>query len=220
MLKYIKPRQKFLCFHLYRQPLALQSRMFKSRPGLTWDSWEKRISKLCPIQFWLRQNVPDFFSRQWRSIKDAKYQIKCWFFPYNVLKIDSLPKTWMDEDRLLVHSMFACLKRFMDQNPGEVHDYQWNEWDKHACGTQEEWDKMAEPHRIFWKEINEVWAWWNKRDAREKKLDDALSMCHDRPDSLGYYEKYKEHDALEAEYEAQETSALLTIIKHRSNLWV
>lgn len=230
-MKYQDKRIKFGLFHLYRTPFALGSSLDELVGGqspkrtckfgeyqVTWGEWRKKIKALCPLQFWLREDFPYYFSRTWRRIKGKWYELKCFFSPYNVIKINTLPKTWSDEDSLLIHSMFAILERFMSQKPEERHDYTWETVERPDGYTDEEWNKIKEPHQRFWREINEVWDWWLKREEREGALSDALSVCTKRGRG-NYNEKYKELIALEVQFEQEEEEMLIKLVKNRHNLW-
>lgn len=228
----LSPRIKFFGFHFYRRILMgleidrddlLGDKQWKGtiRPKgeytVTWGEWKHKIKKICPIQYYFRQQF-DIDLWRWlkiRQIQDGWYYLKCkYFHPYNVLKIKSLPPTWVDEDTLLVHSMFEVLRRFMEQKPNERHDYSWPYTSKDECGmTFEEWEKYAEPHRLFWKEISDVWEWWKDCQFVQNEMDKLLS---------GKKTSYN-YDALvqmDKELKEREDWALQTLIKHRHGLWV
>lgn len=185
--------------HLYRNRAYFRTvdieKMFDGNP------WDNKRKKLCWFQYWVRDTLPFEFGMIGTRLSRRWYEFRCWLKPFNVLKIKTLPNTWSDEDTLLVHSMFAVLQRFFDENPAEVVDY------------------SDEPWKTFWREINEVWDWWNRRDEREEKIKQAYKFADGRK-GKPYQEKYKELHLLEAQYEEEQTWALQTIIKHRHHLWV
>lgn len=226
------PRYKFGPFHLYRRiliglPLGrdilddiLNRHNWKPKGTefgeheVCWSEWKTRISKVCPVQFYVREELLSDLKgwlKFWK-IKDLWYYYKCKFFhPYNVLYLKTLPPTWADEDTLLTHGMFEVLRRFMEQMPNERHDYDLIYEEENACGmTQEEWEVWAQPRREFWKEISQVWDWWNKREERESQMNKAYKIEDD----------YKTVHKLEDRFEKEEDWALQTIVKHRGGLWV
>lgn len=223
--------KRFLGFHLYRLPLGLGIGFNdiigdadpESKPygeyQVTWGEWRKKIRKLCPFQYWLREESMDVFSFARRRFHDWWYELKCYFKPFNVLRLHTLPRTWVDEDRLLTHAMFAVVERFMSEDPASIVDYD-PQLDPNSGLSLEEHETWAAPQRLFWKEINEVWDWWQKRDEREKQESEALQICRKKANKLPYKEKYKEMDALGAQFEKEEDEMLQKILKHRHSLWV
>lgn len=199
-------RRKFFGIHLYRTPLALKSDWFglNKQNGLSWEQWEKRVKKVCPLQFWIRNDFITWWHVLFMRFGDLKYNIKCYFFPYNVIKINTLPRTWSDEDKLLVHGMFAVLERFFSQNPEKIVDYK------------------EKPYSEFWEEINEVWDWWQKREERQKKIDEENEKAY-KVRMLGkrkFKSAYSKLEKLEMKFDKQEAEMLNKIIKWRKYLWV
>lgn len=198
-------RYKFWPFHFYRKVngnLAIKMFLREDNYKLTWEEWESKINKICPIQFFIRETIPNFFIMSKYDVRNICYKIKCLFKPYNVLKIRTLPKTYCDEDCLLTHAMFAVLERFMKQNPQEIVDYSWND-----------------EHKEFWQEINIVWNWWNNRDKREREMSEAYELAT-LPERRFSNDKYKEVEELEKRFHEEEKYALQTIIKYKDFLWI
>ena len=131
--------------HLYRSPAALGSDIFKgidvSNP--TWEEWTRKIKKVCPVQFFIRNLI--FDAQYWFSntlqFKIAMYKNK--LFPKNVLKIKTLPN-WggLYRDQIL-HANFQILVNFVESNLAEFVDY----------SETEEW-------RDFYKEVRSLYDWW------------------------------------------------------------
>lgn len=219
-MKWLTKRKKILGIHLYRRPFALASDMFKNEKySPSWEKWTAGLRRVCPIQYFVRNDIPTWFSMLKSRYRYRWYDFKCkYFLKYNVLKIKTLPPTWSDEDTLLVHAMFAVLGRFMENKPDETVDYEmkWTE----DCGQPfTEYEKYAEPHRTFWKEVNGVWDWWQQREAREKQLADVLHICAARKTG-GYSEAYKEYNELEVQFKKEEDEKLEWLIKNRGFLWI
>lgn len=47
-------------------------------------------------------------------ISSIWYNIKCFFSPYNVVKVKNLSRTWSDRDSLMFHAMFQILVDFVE----------------------------------------------------------------------------------------------------------
>jgi len=70
---------------------------------------------------------------------------------YHILKMRYLKPGWHDEDELLIHSMFEVLSQFIEgEDKYQIVAWDSNPQDKHA-----------------WKEMNELYKWWVKRQKRE-----------------------------------------------------
>lgn len=80
-----------------------------------------------------------------RIIHDIWYKIECkFYYKYNVVKIKSLPSTWVDRDNLLVHCMFTVLDDFITKERiDEIID----------------WDSDKE-HRQARNKMTEIINWW------------------------------------------------------------
>jgi hypothetical protein len=48
-------------------------------------------------------------------VPDAYYTVRSWFLPYNVIKIETLPKTWQDRVETLLHANFQILVDFVEK---------------------------------------------------------------------------------------------------------
>lgn len=197
-----KEHARFDFIHLYRERAYFTAKDIEDLGS--GSLWERKIKKLCPLQFFLRDTLPFEIRMIKTRVWHRWYEFKCWLRPYNVLKINSLQKTWIDEDRLLVHAMFAVLERYFSEKPDEI-----------VCFDDE-------PHKTFWKEINEVWTWWHERHIRDENIENTHTIAYARRKikDMPFVDKYKELIELEAQYEKEEQWALETIIKYRHHLWV
>lgn len=71
---------------------------------------------------------------------------------FHVLKLRYLKPGYYDADTRLIHAMFEILCQFMEnEKPEEIVN----------------WDSDPE-HKHAWKEMNELYKWWKKRQDREK----------------------------------------------------
>ena len=62
---------------------------------------------------------------------------------FNVIRIKTLPPTWQDRDRVLLHAAFQILTDFVDREHPFDH-----------------FDVMASNNRDDWEEILRLYAWW------------------------------------------------------------
>lgn len=193
-------RFKFGPFHLYRSAMYFAWEKYDPYTP-TSDEWERKIKKLCPLQYYIREEFPYLFSIPAHRIKDKWYKFKCWLRPYNVIKIKTLPNTWTDNSEVMVHAIFAVLERYFNEAPEEIVSFD------------------EEPQKTFWKEINEARQWWMLREYREKQIEKAQDIAHNMPKDLSYDEKYKVLISLEAQYEKEQEEMLQRLIKYRNFLW-
>ncbi len=189
---------KWGLFHLYRKPQY--TRISDSSFCLLDNKWERKIKKLCPVQYFFRETIPIKAKVFQYKIWDMKFNIKYYFKPYNVLKVNTLPKTCCDEDTLLVHSMFAVMNRYLSQLPENTVDFE-----------------SDEEHEKFWKEINEIKDWWDKREERKNKEEQALDeWSKDRKSK----KKLKYIADLELKHYKEEEEMLIKLVKLRKFLWI
>lgn len=250
----LTPRVKFWKFHLYRKPITgltvenfedfldTHNFIFKNKPfgehSLSWPEWKFRIKRICPIQYYIRQNLIYDIRRflKVREIQDWYYYQKCkWFHPYNVIKCKHLPPTWVDEDTLLLHGMFAVLERFMEEQPAEHNDYELK-FEADQGMTEEQWEKWAAPQRRFWAEINAIYVWWNAYQFHKKVWNDVLDgkikkwktremislmgMSGDIIDLTNTKDFLDKLQARLKEFKEQEEWAMQVLITNREGLWV
>lgn len=91
----------------YKRPLALE--------WGEWENFEAFLHRKYPVQFFFRSSVPRFLRRLRQKMKDYYYEIRCYFYPYNILRIRSLPRTWVDRDELLLHAAFQILIDYVEK---------------------------------------------------------------------------------------------------------
>jgi len=198
--------------HLYRSPDALGSSMFPHPEGkyqLTWEIWENRLKKLCPIQFWFRHeflgNWCDFDRNIYRPMRYWWIDnVKCRIWPHNVLKIRTLKRTYTDEREKLLHANFEILSQYMDNNPGN-----------HIDGYDPAIDSLWIEH---WKEAEYLYDWWQKRDAREEEHDKNLEDLDKVYGTKGkeWCDKYV---AMENDFHKDVEDHLIRLIKIRLGMW-
>jgi hypothetical protein len=124
--------------------------------------------------------------RPWQMLKWHGYLPELWYYlrcrfwtKYNTVKADTLPPTWVDRDKLLLHAMFAIL---CDVVEGE----DWFNSRSYYCkdeanGPACDWDGKDE-----FQEVALLYDWWkHRRPARDKAVDNALSAWSDEFRKLG-----------------------------------
>lgn len=229
----LSPRFKFGPIHLYRKILLglemdrndffgekewTGTKRPKGEYTVTWGEWKHRIKKVCPWQFYFRENF-NMDVLRWlkvRQIKDAWYYYKCKFISqYNVVRCNTLPPTWVDEDTLLLHSSMEVLRRFMVQKPFEHHDYSctWESGEFSHFETKENFDAWNNPRLEFKREITQIWNWWQHYQLYQNELN-RIFEGKGNPKRLPVIEVKMD------ELRAKEDWALQTLIKHRHGLWI
>ena len=87
-----------------------------------------------------------------------KFDLFNWFYyrvwnRFHILKLQYLHPGYHDADEILVHAMFQALCNFIEkEKPAEIVN----------------WDSDPE-HKHAWKEMNELYEWWKKRQNRDKE---------------------------------------------------
>lgn len=123
MYKGKNPRYKLGIFRWYRMPWGLPGGFLgkwnlggDQKYPVTWESWEAKIKKICPIQHWFRDTVYDwlhywfvFYPRQ------KKYELRDFFNPHNIWKIKTLKKSYCDPQEKLIHGIFYAVDLYLDE---------------------------------------------------------------------------------------------------------
>jgi len=152
-----------------------------------------------------------------RKIGEGFYYAKCRIFhPYNVIRIKTLPPTWIDKDCTLLH---ACFTIFCDVVENEdLFDHKMYDHSEQIAKTKaEDWEnkedqgkfikQLEERHNIdqeYEKEARYLYEWWKVlRPERNKKLN--------------VWTKYS-LDAEEKGYK-EDTDHLIRLMKIRCGLW-
>src|SRR5271167_952991 len=137
----------------------------------------------------------------WKRITSLKYAIRCFFFPYNVVKIDYLPRTWCDRDWVMFHAIFQILVDFVElEQPfkdwksknwssrhtdrEEMHSYvnslPIEDMDWADDETKAQWERSLTEQRVVEKEILYLYEWYKdeKFDLDKKALYLATGEKH------------------------------------------
>jgi len=159
-----------------------------------------------------------WFSQCKRKIADKYYYYKCLIFhPYNKIKINTLPPTWIDRDCTLLHACFTIfcdvvenedlLNHKMYDHSVEIAKLKAAEWeDKEAQEkTIKQFEDRHEADQKYEKEAKYLYEWWkNLRPEREKEMD--------QPSNWGDLDK-------EEKYYQEDTDNLIRLMKIRGGLW-
>ena len=145
---------------------------------------------------------------------------------HHVLKMRYLEPGWHDKDQILLHSMFEILCRFIeDEKAGEIVD--WNN---------------DEIHKDAWKEMNDLYNWWEERQNRDKQnpilqpdlkhpemkftpLNDgsdcsSMEFVHESPEDKVKWEKVCDDcSEWELKCEKEDEEMMIRLIKVRSFMW-
>jgi hypothetical protein len=107
-----------------------------------------------------RQSPIRFITTRLTSLK---YDIKCWFFPYNVIKIKYLPRSWCDRDQIMFHGIFQVLVDFV-------------ETEQPFCAWDKKWKGKHKERHTDRKEMREyIERWFNTDEARAERYYEGIS---------------------------------------------
>jgi len=150
------------------------------------------------------------------KIADGYYYCKCRIFhPYNVVKVKTLPPTWVDRDLLLLHASFAIFCDVVEKED-ILNDKLYDHSEQIAKMKEEEWEDKEDQEKAirqfedrheqdqkYEKELRYLYNWWTvARPERQKRLS-GLD-----------YSLEKEEEAYE-----EDTEHLIRLIKIRGGLW-
>jgi hypothetical protein len=181
---------------------------YKTPSSLSWDDWEKwRVDtrKQYPIQYFFREDVRLEFSIIWRRIKDFKYKIKCFFFPYHQELRKAIPNTWRDISSLVIDLNLAMILSFKKEA-----DASWVDWD----GTEE--------HRKFKNWLDSAANWVQEGRPNLEKLRDNAYPPYPLPDRMkdwNYEQLYSEVNRIEKLINDTDSNIIKQMIDYRDYMW-
>lgn len=130
----------------------------------------------------------------WNRIKDAKYEVRCFFFPYNRVKIHNLPSTWTDRPVVMFHAVFQILVDFVEL------EHPFIMWGDDISGRHLNYDEMLvnlelkyspvhnkpleyepgyyEKRYPPFKEILELYKWYKDKEYDKEFEDWELEKAH------------------------------------------
>lgn len=187
----------------YKKPFSLEWNPHDDTVG--WRAWEKETKKNYPIQYFFREDVRLEFSIIWRRIKDFKYKIKCFFFPYHQELRKAIPNTWADVSSLVVDLNFAMILSFKKEA-----DASWVDWD----GTEE--------HRKFKNWLDSSVKWIQEGRLNLEKLRDNAYPPYPLPDRMkdwNYERLYSEVNRIEKLINDTDSNIIKQMIDYRDYMW-
>jgi hypothetical protein len=204
-------------FHFYRKPATFRMNdvdfkcLFnkKKRPpfgiGLSSSKWEYRISRICPIQFAIRDKWSDICYEVDifpRKIKDWYYDnIYYRLFPGNTFKIKTLSRHYHDERELLIHAVFQVISNFVESHPEKYVDYSQDDW------------------KSWWAECKEIYKWWKRYDKIVKSWEKRHDLNRKALYEVDKETWLREEIRLDKEQSDELEKMLIRAIKIRDGLW-
>lgn len=162
-----------------------------------WDDWEAKIKQRYPIQWFFRMTLYRFFNRLIYKIRhDLYYYIKDYFYPHNVIKLRSLPRSYSDPDLLIEHAVVQLFVDYVENSNNWILCDIDEEIKKFQDDTGREW---LEHYRVDFERLKEVYYWAKNEFLVEEP--DFVSVKRDK------------------EIEDRTTKMLSTIIELRGHLW-
>lgn len=174
-----------------------------------------------------------------KRVRDWYYETKCYFFPYNVIRVKTIKRTWTDRSEVLLHAPFQILVDFVEKewmpDQGQLIDVDQyvKELKGHTPeGVQQE-IKSIQKHNEVNREIWTIYNWWTKvRPARKDPTDDIRCPEHivgnngetnrfflvDGDDEV-WDNAMKLLHKLEDEWKKEDEEMLLRLFKVRDYLW-
>ena len=178
-------------FAVPNQPIALE--------WDEWDKWHEEAKKKYPVRHFLSWEFSIWCSRTWRRfIHEPWYYTKCALWHrYNVVKVRTLPPTWVDRNEILLHAMFQILTDFVEMEK--------------PYGLEPGADDPI--HKEEWEQIRGLYDWWKKeRPARPDYIDVVIN-------DGATPENYKKAGEIEQAYDEEDTAKLKRLVELRGMLW-
>lgn len=73
-----------------------------------------------------------------RKVSNTWYKVRCFFFPFNVVRIQALPRTWVDRDDVMFHAVFQILVDFVElEKPFHACDHRHCRKEKRHTNREE-----------------------------------------------------------------------------------
>lgn len=176
-----------------------------------------------------------------KRIKNWYYQICCYFFPYNVVKIRTLRRTWCDRDQVMFHAPFQILVDFVEKEwmPDRGTFFDIEKERKELAERQPGLDEINQrelqgiiAQNASTQEIWTLYNWWTK--VRPNRKDPREHIRHPKyvSDENGFHEIFlidgdeevwdnamQLTKKLESEWEKEDEEMFMRLIKIREHLW-
>jgi len=211
------PKSERQKWGIYLKPLALPCEMFErdeNKKG--WDYFDKKIREEYPIQGWFREwflsidnPVYWFINRNWRTMRDIKYNIKHFISPCHPRFRKAYPRhKWQDLSHAMVDINFAI-----------IQDFYYEEIKRDIVN----WES-TEDHKAFREWIEKAIYWIEKaRPQAEKDIQEEYTKISEekrnRNKDLTYDDIYGKINAIEKQIDETDTIILKEMIEKRGFFW-
>lgn len=108
-----------------------------------------------PIQFFIRDTIPDWWSSFWTPISRTKDKIDYWVFPRQRWLYKKIPNHWADKDFLIMTTIFESVIHFVEEEDA-FNVIEWN---------------SDEYHRAAKVKIETIYRWTKMRTQLEKRME-------------------------------------------------
>lgn len=182
-----------------------------------WDEWEDQSRRKYPVRFFLSETIPRAYWRFWnRFIHDPWYWLKCrLWYQYNVVRIKTLPPTWMDRDQTLLHAAFQVFVDFVEkEKPNEMLQSWQEHYDDYNYPPAEAGsiNEFAKKRADDAQSLKDLYRWWTVERPARKCPYDAITDNKNKDQLLAA------GDA-DVAFENEDTAKLIELCKLRRNLW-
>lgn len=171
------------------------------------DAWGDRQTRWTKFGWW--------WSRTWnRFAHEPWYWLKCRLWhQYNVVRIKTLPPTWMDRDEVLLHAAFQIFCDFVEREKPTEFEKTWQEYydlyfgDGDFPGAAEHAKQRADDAQV----LKDLYRWWTvDRPARKDPFDLPEGYSKEELNAAG--------EAEEAMHKEDE-EMLVKLCRFRRHLW-
>lgn len=172
------------------------------------DNYNKKSH---PIQFFIKDTVPDWFSYKKFYIEQKVWEFKHKYLPWhNYSKIDTglNPKHYYDCPELMIHVNFKLLERYVV---------------KEDCFNTIVWYEDGCERAFIASELEDLWFWWSEvRVKRKAIVDSYYSRVSDHligEATENDSEVYKELHKIELFWHEEDEYNLCRLMKLRLWMW-
>lgn len=155
-----KDRLLWGVFYVYPKYLRFESVEDFYKDGKFENAFDKHFRKKYPVQFFIRDTVPDFLRTICYPICLWSEKIKNFVFPRQRWLYRKIPNHWIPSTNVIMISIFESM----------VHYVENENWFKHV-----DWE-FDEEHRETKKKIDQIYRWSKIRMRLDRKLNKEFSI--------------------------------------------
>lgn len=157
---------KFWKFHLYRTPFGFGSTVYPRLDGKyqpTWEEWEYKIKKLCPLQYFFREEILGWIRSKRSNIREIIWNVKCIFFPRNIIRAEKISPSSGYAGDIIHYGLLQVVEDFL----------------KSECSDYYKSNKLEDRSLEFWRDINEAYVYLQPKASfeREIAMEDYINWC-------------------------------------------